>query len=97
MIARTFLLTTSSVSPKLARRSEWPTSTSCAPASATCGTETSPVHAPASAQCAFCAPSSTSESGPSSLLTSASTVAGGMMKACTPPHALWSACLSAST
>ncbi len=54
--AATLRATVSSVSPKWVRRSLWPSSTRWAPQSRTMSGETSPVHAPWSAQCMFCAP-----------------------------------------
>lgn len=41
--ARTFLLTRSSVSPWISRRSEWPTTTQAQPSLASIGPEMSPV------------------------------------------------------
>src|SRR5699024_7171492 len=76
--ACTLRLTRSSVSAKCARRSEWPISSSRAPASLTWGTETSPVHAPSSSQCASWAPTSTAPSGGSTSATVAIAVAGGI-------------------
>jgi hypothetical protein len=57
--AATFFATVSSVSPKWVRRSLWPSSTMLAPQSFTIRGDTSPVQAPWSAQCMFCAPTFT--------------------------------------
>src|SRR5699024_1286334 len=76
--ACTLRFTRSSVSAKCARRSEWPISSSRAPASLTCGTETSPVQAPSSSQCASWAPTSTSLPAGSTSATVAIAVAGGI-------------------
>ena len=54
--ARTFLLTVSSVSAKYWRRSEWPSTTYCAPTALSMSAEISPVKAPLFSQCMFCAP-----------------------------------------
>src|SRR5262249_9222371 len=55
-------LTVSSVSPKYCRRSECPTITCVTPKATSMGAETSPVNAPSSFQCTFCAPMATFES-----------------------------------
>ena len=47
--------TVSSVSPKYWRRSEWPTIAPWTPSSRSIGAEISPVNAPSSSQCTFCA------------------------------------------
>ena len=47
--AGTFCASAWSVSPKSWRRSEWPSTTPCAPASSSIGGETSPVNAPSGA------------------------------------------------
>ena len=51
-----FRLTVSSVSAKYWRRSLWPMTTYCAPTSVSMDAEISPVYAPFSAKCRFCAP-----------------------------------------
>lgn len=82
--AATLSRVVSTVSPKCSRRSEWPISTICAPASAAWATETSPVQAPASSQWAFCTPSSTGESSPRTSRTVVVAVKEGITKGCTP-------------
>src|SRR5262249_12567917 len=71
--------TDSAVWPKYGRRSEWPTSEPATPSSWSIATDTSPVYAPSSAQCTFCAntvrPLSTA---------GASDVNGGQMTTSTP-------------
>ncbi len=57
--AAVFSATASSVSLKNSRRSLWPSSTMVAPTSLTIAAEISPVQAPSSAQCMFCAPTRT--------------------------------------
>src|SRR5690625_1126879 len=85
--AATFRRVVSTVSAKCSRRSEWPCATIWAPASLACGTETSPVQAPASSQCAFCTPSRTGESVPSTPATAVVAVKEGITKGCTPAGA----------
>src|SRR5699024_6179561 len=58
-------------------------STIRAPASFACGTETSPVHAPTSSQCAFWTPSSAGESSPRISRTVVVAVNEGITKGCT--------------
>ena len=57
--ASVFRPTVSSVSPKCSRRSEWPSSTMSRLQSLSMTGEISPVQAPWSAQCMFCAPTLT--------------------------------------
>src|SRR5699024_7049739 len=73
--------------PKCSRLSGCPISTIWAPASLACGTETSPVQAPASSQCAFCTPSRNGESVPSTPATAVVAVKEGITKGCTPAGA----------
>src|SRR6266545_2081103 len=81
--AATFLLISSSVSRKMCRRSECPTSTRRHPSSASIVGEISPVNAPWGSQWQFCAPSPTAEP-PSTSATAASAVKGGHTTTSTP-------------
>src|SRR5213594_1706266 len=81
--AATFLLISSSVSRKMCRRSECPSSTRRHPSSASIVGEISPVNAPWGCQWQFCAPSPTAEP-PSTSATAASAVKGGHTTTSTP-------------
>ena len=83
--ADTFLRVSESVSPKTCRRSEWPTRTCEAPASAAIPTESSPVKAPDASQWTFCTPIWT---GPSPIAWRAadSESAGGKIRSSTPSN-----------
>ena len=59
--AGTFCASALSVSPKNCRRSEWPSTTPWTSSSVSIGGDTSPVNAPESASCMFCANTSTRE------------------------------------
>ena len=61
--ARTLRFISSSLSPKTWRRSEWPRMTWVTPNALSIGAETSPVNAPLSSKCMFCAPSAIDRSG----------------------------------
>src|SRR5439155_10418153 len=81
--AASFLLISSSVSRKMCRRSECPSSTRRHPSSASIVGEISPVNAPWGCQWQFCAPSPTTEP-PSTSATAASAVKGGHTTTSTP-------------
>src|SRR6266567_4483023 len=81
--AATFLLISSSVSRKMCRRSECPSSTRRHPSSASIVGEISPVNAPWGSQWQFWAPSPTAEP-PSTSATAASAVKGGHTTTSTP-------------
>src|SRR5699024_7844434 len=82
-VAATLRRVVPTVSPRCSRRPECPLSTIRAPPPFACGPETSPVHAPASAQCAFWTPSSAGESSPRISRTVVVAVNEGITKGCT--------------